>query len=215
MSQPCRGAATKMAGGHGGRRPGAGRPHLITTEKSIRRTRRESAAEEATEYLQSTGARVYEGDAFSLLVAAYKDTGLPEGVRYNAALACLPYEKPRMSEARLTLLELRAKEESDQQRNARIAEGDRRLDELIMQFDNFVAEREPEIGELLAAGEITPTAAAAIRLWHLKPERPLLPAPRALRPTPMSRGLCCTPAAGQRDERPAAALSRTPEPLAE
>jgi hypothetical protein len=166
-----------MAGGHGGRRAGAGRPHGISTEKASRRSARERAAEEATQYLQSNGSRIFEGDAFSLLTAAYKNEELPEQVRFNAALACLPYERARMSEARITMLELRAKEESEEERNRRVAEGDRRLDDLFTMWGGFVADRETEIRELLDAGEITLRAAEAIRRWHLKPELPLLPAP--------------------------------------
>jgi hypothetical protein len=48
---------------------------------------------------------------------------------------------------------------------------------LIEQWNEFTADREAEICELLKAGEITPKAAEAIRRWHLPPERPLLPPP--------------------------------------
>jgi len=102
-------------------------------------------------------------------------------------MAVAPYETPRMSEARLAYLELRSREQSDEERRRRLDDGDRRLDDLIAEFERFVADRDRELDELVSAGELTTAGAEKIRAWRLTPPEPAplaLPAPSE---TPQAR----------------------------
>jgi hypothetical protein len=133
--------------------------------------------QEADRFLKSNGSAVFEGDAVTFLTTVYRDETLPLPLRFNAALAVAPFERPRMSEARVAVLELRAKEASEEERQRQIDEGDRRLEELIRQFDRFVADRENELQDLITAGELSALTAEKIRSWWIQPELPALPPP--------------------------------------
>jgi hypothetical protein len=165
---------------HGGRRPGAGRPQGAKDRFFRGKEHRvgvKEALQEAETFLRTNGAAIFEGDSVAFLMTIYKNENLPLNIRQNAAVAASSFERPRMSDNRVLLLESRAKEQSEEERRRLIAEGDQRLDDLIATFEHFVADRESEILGLLESGEITPKAAEAIRSWHLKPELPLLPPP--------------------------------------
>jgi hypothetical protein len=167
----------------GGRRAGAGRPKGSRSKVLHRDEKVDEArfhvVEEAELYLQTNGASTFEGDALAFLTAVYKDEALPLHVRFNAALACSPYERPRMSDARALLLEARAKEISQAELKRQQDEGDARLAELTAQFEHFVAERAAEVQALLDGGHIDQHASSIINGWAMKPERLALPPPSA------------------------------------
>jgi hypothetical protein len=136
--------------------------------------------QEAETFLRTNGDAIFEGDSIAFLITIYKNENLPLNIRQNAAIAASSFERPRMSENRVLLLEKRAQEESEEQRNARIAEGDKRLDDLIAQWEWFVRERDSELQALISAGGVTVAAAETIRSWWQMPaeDAPLaLPAP--------------------------------------
>ena len=80
-----------MAGGHGGRRPGAGRKfgsrQLYTVQKSV---------ENATQFLRTNNIRVFEGDSVALMISVYKNEDLPLNIRLQCAMAVAPFERPRL-----------------------------------------------------------------------------------------------------------------------
>jgi len=138
----------------GGPRPGAGRPKG-SRDKILRRNQKfedkTRAMQETEVYLRSNGATMFDGDAVTFLTAVYRDDGMPLPLRFQAALAVAPYETPRMTDVRAAVLEQRAKEISQAELKAQQDAGDARLDELIAMYNQFVADREAEIGELLEA----------------------------------------------------------------
>ena len=161
----------------GGRRPGAGRPKGAF-DRFFRGAREKTRTmQEAEQYLRTNNMATFEGDSLALLVSIYRNEVLPLNIRFNAAVAASPFENPKMSDARILVLEKRQQELTAEQQQAQIDAGDARLDALIEQWNEFTADREEEISALLATGDITPKAAEAIRRWHLPPERPLLPPP--------------------------------------
>jgi hypothetical protein len=201
---------------HGGRRPGAGRPHGAKDRffrgKEYRVNVRE-ALQEAETFLRTNGDAVFQGDSIAFLMTIYKNENLPLNIRQNAAVAASSFERPRMSDNRVLLLEAREKEQSEEERRLLIEAGDRRLDDLVAMWDGFVADRETEISALLEAGEITPRAAEAIRLWHLKPEPPLLPAPEPVpKPSPPPLHDTAEPEPSNRRISPLGRVDPAPDP---
>jgi hypothetical protein len=71
----------------GGRQPGTKNKSTVEREQA-----RARAAARITAVL---GADAFEGDAHDLLVAVYKDSSQPIGLRVDAAKAAIGYEKPR------------------------------------------------------------------------------------------------------------------------
>jgi hypothetical protein len=165
----------------GGRRAGAGRPKGSRSKVLHRDEKVDEArfhtVEEAELYLKTNGASIFEGDALAFLTAVYKDEALPLHVRFNAALACAPFERPRMSDARALLLEARAKEISEAELKRQQDEGDRRLTALEAAWNRLTNENEAELQGLIESGDITPRGAAWVRSMWRQPERLALPPP--------------------------------------
>jgi hypothetical protein len=190
---------------HGGRRPGAGRPYGAKDRFFRGKEHRvgvKEALREAETFLRTNGNAVFEGDSVAFLMTIYKNENLPLNIRQNAAVAASSFERARMSDNRVLLLESRAKEQSEEERRLLIEAGDRRLDDLTAMWDEFVRDRESEILGLLEAGDITPRAAEAIRHWHLKPDLPLSPAPKSMADNPVSS-----------EPPPAPSTRETPPPI--
>ena len=84
-----------MAHGHGGRRPGAGRPPG-SRDKVNRFTPARHLQLEVTEFLKTTDAAVFAGDSLELAISIYKNENLPLGMRLHAVALALPFERPRL-----------------------------------------------------------------------------------------------------------------------
>ena len=91
-----------MANGHGGRRPGSGRPKGSTkgaqlkSRLSLEQLREVEAAVEAA----ACGHEAFQGDSHAFLVAIYKNRRLPFEQRMKAAELALPYERRKLTEVR-------------------------------------------------------------------------------------------------------------------
>jgi hypothetical protein len=59
--------------------------------------REQAQAESAEKIKAALGASAFEGDAHALLMAVYKDSQQPMGLRLDAAKAAIGYEKPRLA----------------------------------------------------------------------------------------------------------------------
>jgi hypothetical protein len=89
-----------MAGGHGGRRPGAGRPvgsRDSVSRLAIRRRDADVFRERVTEYLKTNDTAVFAGDSLELAISIYKNENLPLGLRIHALGLALPFERPRLN----------------------------------------------------------------------------------------------------------------------
>jgi hypothetical protein len=97
-----------MAGGHGGARPGAGRPPGsgdCIHRKGEKRKLIERATAEATQYLQTNDMKIFDGDGIALMISVYKNEALPLNIRIQCAMAASPFERPRLTavDARVSL----------------------------------------------------------------------------------------------------------------
>src|SRR5262249_33578862 len=81
--------------GSGGKRRGAGRPKGGKNRNTIERQR--IATELAAKMVQALGTDAFQGDAVALLQLIYKNEGLPVELRFEAAKAAAPYERPRLA----------------------------------------------------------------------------------------------------------------------
>src|SRR5262245_22963903 len=81
--------------GSGGKRRGAGRPKGGKNRNTIERER--AARELAAQMQSALGSEAFEGDSVGLLQLIYKDTRLPMEMRFEAAKAAAPYERPRLA----------------------------------------------------------------------------------------------------------------------
>jgi hypothetical protein len=92
-----------MANGHGGARPGAGRPAGAKDKATCKRIARLRAA--ANAYLKTNDAAVFEGDSLGLAIAVYRNEDLPLVTRLHAVSIAIPFEHPRLNavDARITL----------------------------------------------------------------------------------------------------------------
>jgi hypothetical protein len=161
----------------GGRRPGAGRPRGSTQPGNCRAEIRKEIMKSPATILRTSDDGVFAGDAVAFLVSIYRDESLPLGLRQSAAMAASPFERPRMSDQRILLLEKREKEVSDAEPQRQIDEGDRRLDALEAAWDRLTNENEAELVHLVESGDITPRGAAWVRSMWRQPERLALPPP--------------------------------------
>jgi hypothetical protein len=84
-----------MAHGHGGRRPGAGRPHG-SRDKVNRFTPARQLQAEVTEFLETNSASIFEGNSLALAQSVYKNEKFPLGMRLHAAALAMPFECPRL-----------------------------------------------------------------------------------------------------------------------
>jgi len=164
-------------------RHGAGRPRGSVGEscRTALRNHIMNTPSAQTTHLLTSESGLFAGDAVAFLQAIYQDESLPLGLRQSAAMSAAAYERPRMSDQRILVLEQRATAISDAElkaaHDAFDAERLCKLNELQSMWDEFTADRSEEIAELLATGDITPKAAEAIRKWHLPPDRLALPPP--------------------------------------
>jgi hypothetical protein len=79
-----------MANGHGGRRPGAGKPSGAAWKPRVREMR-EHTVQKLNRIVAS------EKDPLSVLIGFVGDENLDVNTRMNAASICLPYLFPRLS----------------------------------------------------------------------------------------------------------------------
>ena len=102
----------------GGARPGAGRPkgsksrYHISADKFTHKSRAHQA--EANQYLQTFGREPFGGDSVAFLASVYKDQELPLNVRMIAASGAAPFERPRMNDQRILILETAEKQKATQ-----------------------------------------------------------------------------------------------------
>jgi hypothetical protein len=192
--------------------------------------------QEAETFLRSNGSAVFEGDSLALLVSIYKNEELPLSIRHNAACAAIPFEHPRMSDARVLLLQAQAEKQQ-------LIDDDARADELRKERENFereiaqlraeiVEDRDAQLQAWVSAGKLTTEMALEIRqLWAEPADAPARfhehmlampdvagecrPKPRAL-PPPREEPLPEPPRAPIRETPPPPAreISPPPEPFA-
>src|SRR5262245_50011147 len=81
--------------GSGGKRRGAGRPKGGKNRTTI--VREQLGRELAAKMRDSLGVDAFPGDSVALLQLVYKDTRLPLELRFEAAKAAAPYERPRLA----------------------------------------------------------------------------------------------------------------------
>lgn len=161
----------------GGRRPGAGRPKGAKDRYLRDKPGKKQTIQQAERFLRSSGAGVFEGDSVALLVSIYKDERLPLNIRQNAAIAASPFERPRMSDQRVLLIEQREKEAAqlallEQNRDAD-AEIEAFRTETIRIREQIIAERDLMLQSWVSSGELTPEMAAKVRaLWAEPDDRP-------------------------------------------
>ena len=84
-----------MAGNHGGRRLGAGRPHG-SRDKVNRFTPARQLQAEVAEFLKTNDSAIFAGDSLDLAISIYKNENLPLGMRLHALSLALPFERPRL-----------------------------------------------------------------------------------------------------------------------
>jgi hypothetical protein len=82
----------------GGARPGAGRPKGSKSKNYVRRrTRYQEAAVRAARKMEKAGLEPFTGDAHAFLVWTYQNPEIDLDSRLKAAIAAVPFEKPRLS----------------------------------------------------------------------------------------------------------------------
>src|SRR5262245_2424114 len=81
--------------GSGGKRRGAGRPKGGKNRNTI--ARQQLGRELAAQMQAALGVEAFPGDSVALLQLVYKDTRLPLELRFEAAKAAAPYERPRLA----------------------------------------------------------------------------------------------------------------------
>ena len=89
-----------MANGHGGPRPGSGRPkgtHIGAQLKSRLSPAQQARAAEAVR-LANGDCQTFSGDAYALLVFIYQSTDLPLSFRMRAAETAIAYERPKLAQ---------------------------------------------------------------------------------------------------------------------
>ena len=92
-----------MANGHGGSRPGSGRPkgsHTGARLKSRFSADQQVRAAEAVR-LANGDCGAFTGDAYALLVWIYRSPDLPITLRMRAAEAAIAYERPKLAQVEL------------------------------------------------------------------------------------------------------------------
>jgi hypothetical protein len=83
---------------HGGARPGAGRPKGTKSKSYTKRcSRYQAAAVLAQRKLRKAGLTPFKGDAHALLVWVYQNPEVDFDSRLRAAIAAIPFEKPRLA----------------------------------------------------------------------------------------------------------------------
>ena len=85
----------------GGVRAGAGRPR--GSQDLVQRLRSERATTQAVEFLQTNGEAIFAGDSLAFAVSIYKNEKLPLNVRMLAAGLALPFERPRLISANVSV----------------------------------------------------------------------------------------------------------------
>lgn len=85
---------------NGGARPGAGRKPGGKNRKTVER---EKAVTEALDELsQAIGLDAFEGDGLALMQLIYRTPG-PIALRFEAAKAALPFERPKLAQVDSTV----------------------------------------------------------------------------------------------------------------
>lgn len=106
----------------------------------------------------------FPGDSLALLEATQHGTYVPTNPQLYAArlLVERDFDKRRA--------ELDGQRASLEEQARQYHDGDATLERLIADFEQFTADREAELSALVAAGDVTPAGAKAIRSWFIKPE---------------------------------------------
>ena len=89
-----------MANGHGGYRPGGGRPkgtHAGAQLKSRLSPEQQARASEAVRLANADGP-TFNGDAYALLSWIYRSEDLPLSFRMRAAETAIAYERPKLAQ---------------------------------------------------------------------------------------------------------------------
>ena len=89
-----------MANGHGGYRPGGGRPkgtHAGAQLKSRLSPEQQARASEAVRLANADGP-TFTGDAYALLSWIYRSEDLPLSFRMRAAETAIAYERPKLAQ---------------------------------------------------------------------------------------------------------------------
>ena len=92
-----------MAKGHGGPRPGSGRPkgtHTGAQLKSRLSLGQQKRAATAIR-LANDGGRTFDGDAYMLLSFIYRSEDLPISLRMRAAETAIAYERPKLAQVEI------------------------------------------------------------------------------------------------------------------
>ena len=92
-----------MADGHGGYRPGSGRPkgtHTGAQLKSRLSPEQQARAAEAVR-LANEDCGAFPGDAYALLVWIYRSADLPITLRMRAAETAIAYERPKLAQVEM------------------------------------------------------------------------------------------------------------------
>jgi hypothetical protein len=118
----------------------------------------------------------FDGDSKALLKAVYRGEYIASPQQIYAARAVLDREWPPVKSPEELDMQRAELERERQALHRHHRDGDTRLDALIGQYDEFVADREKELAGLQQAGLVAPDAAKVIRSWWAK-EPLALPAP--------------------------------------
>lgn len=79
-------------------RRGPGRPVGSSSRTTLaRKLKLEQMAARISEDLDGESVKAFDGDAHEFLMSIYKDPRMPVLLRVDAAKACVPYEKPKLS----------------------------------------------------------------------------------------------------------------------
>jgi hypothetical protein len=125
---------------------------------------------------QLRAQQVFDGDALALLRATQRGEYVPSNVQLYAAKVIFDKE---LDQRRIELDGHRAALEDERRE---YADGGERLAQLVAEFGEFVRDRSDELDALVAAGDVTPTAAQEIRSWFVRDEPLALPALSAAEP---------------------------------
>jgi hypothetical protein len=201
--------------GHGGSRKNSGRPLGAKNKipRDVERLKAMILEAERSEYLYSNDVKEFDGNCLDFIRAVVRCEHLPVKIRLYAATKGIDYE---------AAFEQRLKELADAERqqclDAEAKAHDLRIDNEI----SFVqGERDAELRELIAAGDVSPRAGAIIRGWWVLPTQLLLPPPSqgdvdlyrtGIKPDPPTTRRNPFPAPTQRRRRRQAMLRGHPSP---
>lgn len=88
-----------MPNGHGGPRPGAGRPKGTHAGAQLKSRLSPAQQQRALDLVRLVNgdAETFDGDAYALLAFIYRSTDLPLSLRMRAAETAIAYERPKLA----------------------------------------------------------------------------------------------------------------------